>query len=394
MSGPADTSGRKFLLTEGGPTYRIEQSIGLIRKNSPLVVRRALFAILVTWVPLLILSTISGYAVGDRIPVPFLRDFAVHARFLIAVPLLLVAENFMGPRLAHAAEHFVTSGLVIEKDFQRFDAAIEAGLRWRDSTLAELILLAVAYFFTWTAQRTMAIHVSTWHALRTDSHISLTWAGWWFVLICVPLLQFLTLRWIYRQFLWAQFLWRMSRLNLQLIPTHPDEAGGIAFIGEVQRFFGVILFAYSATIAGVLANEILYDKTPLQHFVPLIAVYVILAISVVLAPLLSFTKVLMKTKLSGLYSYGTLATEYTLSFHKKWILSQPPREDVLLGTGDIQSLADLGNSFSFIGKMNGLPMGPRTPIHLALACLVPMAPLLLTVMPLKDILKLLFKMVL
>lgn len=296
--------------------------------------------------------------------------------------------------MAHAAQHFIDSGLVIEEDFQRFDAAIEEGLRWRDSTLAELILLALAYIGALTAQRVMAVHVSTWYALRTGSNISLTWAGWWFVLICVPLFQFISLRWFYRQFLWAQFLWRMSRLNLQLIPTHPDGAGGIAFTGEVQRFFGVILFAYSATVAGVLANDVMYDGISLQHFAPLIALYVIFAVAIVMAPLFVFTKSLVQTKLSGLYKYGTLATEYTSSFHKKWILAQPPRDEELLGTGDIQSLADLGNSFSFIEKMNGLPMGPRTPIHLALACLLPMAPLLLTVMPMKDVLKLLFKVVL
>jgi hypothetical protein len=212
-------------------------------------------------------------------------------------------------------------------------------------------------------------------------------------LICVPLFQFLQMRWLYRQFLWGQFLWRMSRLNLQLIPTHPDEAGGIAFVGEVQRFFGIILFAYSATVAGVLANEIIYDGVPLQHFAAPIAAYALISVTIVLAPLFVFTKSLVRAKIAGLYSYGALATEYTASFQKKWVVADLPPEDVLLGTGDIQSLADLGNSFSFIEKMNGVPVGPRTPIHLAVACLLPMAPLLLTVMPLNDLLKVLFKVI-
>ena len=185
----------------------------------------------------------------------------------------------------------------------------------------------------------------------------------------------------------------MSRLNLQLIPTHPDESGGIAFVGEVQRFFGVILFAYSTAVAGVLANEITYDHLSLQHFAVPIAAFVLIAVTIVVAPLLVFTKILVRTKIFGLYEYGALATEYTSSFHKKWIISQPPREEVL-GTSDIQSLADLGNSFAFIEKMNGVPMGPRTPLVLAIACLLPMAPLLLTAMPLKDIVSLLFKLVL
>ena len=78
----------QFLLTQGGPTYRLEQRLGLIREKSPMVVRRAVLSLLLTWVPLLVLSALQKFAIGHRVPVPFLRDFAVHARFLLAVPLL------------------------------------------------------------------------------------------------------------------------------------------------------------------------------------------------------------------------------------------------------------------------------------------------------------------
>jgi hypothetical protein len=42
--------------------------------------------------------------------------------------------------------------------------------------------------------------------------------------------------------------------------------------------------------------------------------------------------------------------------------------------------------------MKALPIDPRTVIHLVVASLLPMVPLLLTVMSLKDILKLVFKL--
>lgn len=389
-SGPS----RSFSLTDGGPTYRIEKRVGLIRENKPRIVRRACFAIVVTWVPLVVLSALQGAATGHRVAVPFLRDFAVHARFLLSVPLLLLAETILGPRLAHAASHFVHSGLVISEDFERFDSAVKDGLELRDSTAAELVLVVLACALTSLTLVSTAVHVSTWYALRTGSSVSLTWSGWWFILFCVPVFQFLTLRWLWRLFLWGQFLWRMSRLNLQLMPTHPDEAAGLGFVGEEQRLFGIVLLAYSTAVAGVLANSVIYDKIPLPQFAGPIAAYVIAAVAIVLAPLLPFVPILLKTKQLGLHQYGTLGTAYTLSFHKKWIVSPRSPEEPLLGTSDIQSLADLGNSFGFIGKMNALPIGPRTPIHLVLACLIPMAPLLLTVMPLKEVLKLLFKVVL
>jgi len=111
-------------------------------------------------------------------------------------------------------------------------------------------------------------------------------------------------------------------------------------------------------------------------------------------PLVLFMGTLLKTKRLGLYQYGTLATTYTGAFHKKWIQHANSEHEPVLGTGDIQSLADLGNSYTFVERMNALPIGPITLIHLVIASLLPMTLLLLTVMPLKDILKLLFKVLL
>ncbi len=393
MSNPASTTHRMLLLTQGGPTYRIERRLGLIRERSPRIVRRAFLTILLTWVPLLILSALQGTAIGHRVVVPFLQDFAVHARFILSLPLLIFAEVMVGPRLGEASIHFIESGLVLEEDFKRFDSAVEKGLKWRDSSVAELVLVLLAYILSTISRRSMAIHVSTWHAIPIGSTVSLTWAGWWLVLFCAPFFQFLLLRWLWRLFLWGQFLWRMSKLHLQLIPTHPDEAGGLAFVGKAHQFFSVILFSASITSSGALADDIVHDNIPLPHFGPAIAIYVFIAIAIVMAPLFVFSPLLIKTKRIGFFQYGTLATEYTSSFHKKWIGTSSPREGGILGTNDIQSLADLGDSFSFIEKMRPLPTGPRTPIVFAVACLIPMVPLLLTMMPLEEVVKMLLKVV-
>jgi hypothetical protein len=253
------------------------------------------------------------------------------------------------------------------------------------------VIVFIAYIIATVSFRATVVHVSTWYADRIGTHVSLTWAGWWLIVVCAPLFQFLLLRWLWRLFLWFQFLERISKLDVQLFPTHPDQAGGLGFVGEAQRFFGILLFAYSLAITGVLANEIVYDKVPLTKFAPAIAIYVVVALVLILGPLAVFAGRLLKTKRCGLYQYGTLATSYTGSFQKKWIRNEIPDREPLLGTSDIQSLADLGNSYAFIQHMGGLPINPRTPIHLALASLLPMTPLLLTVMPLKDVVKLLFK---
>jgi hypothetical protein len=337
-----------------------------------------------------VLSTLQGNAVGRLVTIPFLGDFAAHARFLLSVPLLLGAA-VLGPWIADSAAHFVDSGLVSAADCKQYDAAIDLGLKWRDSGAAELVLVVLAYALSVVNLISMAVQVSTWYAVRTNAGITVTWAGWWLVLFCVPLMQFLILRWLWRSFLWAQFLWRMSRLKLQLVPTHPDQASGLAFVGEVQQYFTIVLFAFSIAVTGVLANGIIYDGIPLSHFVPVIVVYVIAAVAVFLAPIFVFFGTLWRTKRLGLLQYGSLGNEYTAAFHGKWISSLDRTREPLLGTADIQSLADLGNSYAFVRKMKLAPMQLYTPVYLVFACLIPMAPLALTMMPLAEILKMVLK---
>ena len=381
---------RPFLLMEGGPLFAFQKRIGLTKGVPPRIKLRALLAAIITFVPLLVLSALQGRAFA-HVDVPFVRDFSAYSRFLLAIPLLILAESILGPRIAVAAAHFIEAGLVLEKDYAKFASIIERAMKSRDSILAEIILAILAYILAAVGLKETAIHASTWYLTRTDTGASLTWAGFWLVGFCIPLFQFLTYRWIWRLFLWFQFLHRTNKLDLQLFPTHPDGAGGLGFVGETQRFFGIILFALSIGTVGVLANNIVYDKVPLQNFTAAIATYVIASVLILVVPLIVFSGRLFRTKRIGLHQYGTLATAYTGLFQKKWIEHDNPENEPLLGTGDIQSLADLGNSFAFIDKMKPLPIDLRTLLQLVVASLLPVVPLLLTVMPLKELLKLLFK---
>lgn len=393
-SPPIPPKTRPFLLMEGGPLFRIERRVGLIKANAQFTVRRAIVAACLTWFVLFILSALHGTAFGATVELPFLRDFSTYSRFLIAAPLLLIGELVLGPRIAEAAAHFLLSNIVPERDFDRFDAAIERGLKLRDSVAAEIVIAILACIISIVAFRQLAVPRSTWYALPSpNGGFTVTWAGWWLVLFCVPLLQFLLLRWLWRMFLWFRFLNDVSKLHLQLFPTHPDKACGLGFVGSAQRFFGILLFAYSCGVTGVVADQIIYGKLSLQHFAPMIAAYAVFAIFLTSAPLLVFTPKLLARKRQGLYEYGALAITYTGDFHHKWIEGDNPEQEKLLGAADIQSLADLGNSFEFIEHMKPIPIDPRSLIQLVVITLLPMATLLLTVMPLKEVLKLLMKVV-
>ncbi len=81
-----------FSLVLGGPLYQLFIRARLTTNTLDLVKRRLIFFSLLTWLPLLVLSMLAGEALGGAIKVPFIYDVDVHVRFLLALPLLLVAE--------------------------------------------------------------------------------------------------------------------------------------------------------------------------------------------------------------------------------------------------------------------------------------------------------------
>ena len=93
-------------------------------------------------------------------------------------------------------------------------------------------------------------------------------------------------------------------------------------------------------------------------------------------------------------SYGSLVLCYNRAFQDKWLESPGPQGEQLLGSSDIQSLADLGNSFRLVSDMRLTPFGRSAVIQLVVATLLPALPLVLLVVPMGDILAALAKVVL
>jgi hypothetical protein len=222
----------------------------------------------------------------------------------------------------------------------------------------------------------------------------LTLVGYWYALVSLPIFQFLIFRWIYRMMVWSSFLWKVSRLDLLLTPTHPDAAGGLAFLGKGLVPFGVVLFALSSVVSGAIATRILFIGGRIEDYQWSYVALFVIGLVVFAGPLLIFVPKLLVLKQRGLLEYGILGSEYTQAFHQKWVQRNAPTEELLLGSGDIQSLADLGNSFEIIQKMRILPAQPSDFIAMVLPGLVPALPLAATVMPLGEIVTRLFKLVL
>jgi hypothetical protein len=64
-----------------------------------------------------------------------------------------------------------------------------------------------------------------------------------------------------------------------------------------------------------------------------------------------------------------------------------PADESLVGSGDIQSLADLSNSFEVVRTMRIAPVTMEALLRLVAATLMPLVPLALTMMSLEELLK-------
>jgi hypothetical protein len=182
----------------------------------------------------------------------------------------------------------------------------------------------------------------------------------------------------------------VSRIDLKLVPTHPDRVGGIGFLSNTVHAFAVLAVAHGALLAGPLANRILFAGAGLPQYEAEVAVMVVFMLCVVLGPLLMFAPQLARAKRLGLREYGTLAQRYVRDFDDKWLRGGTSTDEPLLGNADVQSLADLANSFEVVRTMRIVPVTRESVVGLVIATLAPMVPLLLTMMPLKELVRTLF----
>jgi hypothetical protein len=381
-----------FSLVLGGPLFQLFRRSHLSGDAFELTHRRIVVLALVAWLPLFALSALAGTAWGDGVSVPFFADIEVHVRFLVALPLLILAELVVHRRMRLVVRQFLDRRLIPEEARSRFDEAIASVFRLRNSTVAELLLIALVYgvgvFVVW---RLYGVHDSaTWHTVPAVAGLRISPAGVWFTFVSLPVFQFLLLRWYFRIFIWARFLWQVSRVPLSLMPSHPDRVAGLGFLSSSAHAFIPLAVAHGAMLSGLIGSRIVNFGAALVDFKVEIAAVLALVVCLVFGPLLVMAPQLARAKRDGVREFGTLAGRYVRDFDAKWLRGGAPPDEAFVGSADIQSLADLGNSYEVVRTMRPI-LGTRDAVvQLGVATLLPLAPLLLTVMPLEEVLKKLF----
>jgi len=375
-----------FSLVQGGPLFQLLLRAGLIKPSLDLAARRIVVITAVTWLPLLLLTILSGRVVGG-IDVPFLYDVGAHARFLLCVPLLVAAEVIVHQRIKVVVRQFLDRGIIAPEDLPGFESVIASAMRLRNSVFAEAMLLvfAIAGGY-WLGKRYIAMQVATWFADSNDGGARITAAGYWYLFVSLTIFRFLMLRWYFRLFVWCRFLWQVSRqVRLRLNALHPDRSGGLAFLAGSVFAFAPLLLAHTCALAGILGGRIWHEGATLPQFKLEIAAWMLFLMLLVLAPLFVFVTHLAEAKRTGLREYGIVASLYVADFRRKWIEGHSAKDETLVGSADIQSLADLSNSFEVVREMRLVPFGRATVLRLAVLTALPLVPLTLTMIPLEQL---------
>jgi len=389
----SDTT-KDFSLMLGGPLYQYFLRVGLVKPPLDRVGWRMIAVSMFAWAPLLLLAALSGRLLSG-VKIPFLRDFEVHARFLAALPLLIGAEVIISRRIRLMLLQFVDRQIITSALLSNFERIAQSALRLRNSARIELGLL----LFVFTAgilwwRGILAIQADTWYADATAGGTVLTPAGYWYQFVSMPIIQFIALRWYFRLLIWARMLWQVSRLDLNLVPTHPDRCCGLGFLGQIAGALAPFLIAHSVLLSGFLADRIVYQGGRLPDYVAEIVVVALWLYTLALGPTCVFTPRLLRRRREGLSTYGALASEYVIAFQKKWIERQRSSDEPLVGSSDIQSLADLANSFEVVEHIQPFPFGRSAIVAVAVCVVLPILPLSLTMFSLQELVARLVKVLL
>ena len=377
-----------FSFNRLGPFYRLQRRLGLLSDTDLASARRALLFIALSWIPALLLAALQGFAFNDKHERALLFDFSMYG-FVIAIVAFVLMEQSSDRRMAWLVGQFTAFGIVPETSRQSFVQARRATEQRTASGPAEGAILVVAYLlaYTWIVRTTARVDGGTWAGQVQDGSLALTLAGWWAVLVALPLFWFLLGRWLWRFVTWGLLLRDIARCDLRLVATHPDRCGGIAFVGQYPKSYTLFVFALSSVVAAGVLKHVVYAGASLMSFkFALFGMIAFLVVAFVL-PLLAFSPVLKALKRQGLSRYGALASRHNLAFEGKWIAGTAggPAEGPL-GSPDVSSLADLAAGYELVKQMRTLPVTKASVVPLVLAALAPLVAVALTQAPFKQIL--------
>ncbi len=234
----------------------------------------------VAWLPLVVLTLIDGTFITDDITIPFVKDVVPYVRGLIAIPLLVMADNIIEPMMTRILKYLRTSGVVPDAEHVHLNDAVDKMTYLINTKWIQLILVILVVLVSWVMQADYVDmwterDVTSWALQLENGRIDETLAGTWFLLVTSPMVSFLLYRWVWRFIAWSIFLYRVSRMELELYASHTDLAGGLGMVGAGQALFGIVFLILASLVSSELASNILYEGDKLVNVKQVVLVFIV-----------------------------------------------------------------------------------------------------------------------
>ncbi len=347
-------------------------------------------AVAVTWIPLAALAAFRGL---DSLR-SFLEDYAAQSRILVVIPLLILAEPPMVALLVRVAHHFPNAGFIKETDLPRFERALSDFTHRGESLAVRVVLVLLIYMFLGLIMSDVESSSFMPWCFGEGGVTNLSRAGSWYVFVSLPVLLYIVLRWVWRQLLWLWLLTITSRMDLHLVPSHPDRTGGLSFLEECMRGYIPFGLAVGTIVAGAVANRVVHLHHSLASFKYTPIFMIVFVVIVCVGPLCIFWNILLRTRRRGIFEYGALALTMGRQFEAKWLADPARTRDDALEKPDFSATIDLYSVVANVHSMNLFPVGHLSLARLTIASLAPVIPLALVVLPLDELMKRVLKLLL
>jgi hypothetical protein len=367
----------------GGSILTLQQRLGIPGAAAHRVWREAVWAIGIGWLPLALICLVQARIQPWAGLEAFLADRAIHCRALIAASCLIVGRASAYAKLSRIYNYFLDADIISPEDRPSFEAVIASTRRLEASRWAVLVAIVVAYCLVLALVASKPA-LPAWHMGPVTWRLPYSAAGWWHVLVSLPMLIVLLLGWFWRLALWARLLWLASGARLDLVPSHPDRSAGLRFVGYSVRAFAPIGFALGVIFAGTLANTVAREELPLTTYRNVGLGLLTFVIVVFSAPLVVFVRPLMLAWQRGIHDYGAFAHGLGQGFERKWLTGAKPTPPAL-GMPDFSALNDLYQCAGTVYTVRVLPIDLQSTLLLGVSTVSPILVVAVSSLPLDVI---------
>jgi hypothetical protein len=380
---PRTAAAAGFSPIENEPVLRWCRRLHLVPANGLGARRRALFLALLSWLPIaayaLLVGPIGAASPGESL----LHHYGVHVRCLVVIPLLVLAEPMLQHKLRSIAARLARTAITDAPMRERFDAASAGVVRLWHASLPWILAIGAAIAWTLVDRAHEHEDAMSW---AVDSRGGLGFGGWWFAYVVRPIFLVLLLGWLWRIVLIIGWFWRIGRLELSFVPTHPDRAGGIAFVDKLPSAFALVTLALSAQLASRWAHEILHHAASLATFRQPVILFGLLWTLLLLLPLIGLAPALNRVRRKAVAEYSQLVGRQGRLVHRRWIDGEKVGDEPILDAPEIGPVADAAAMYEAVKKMRRIPVGRASLVMIVVPLVLPLVLASALQVPLKDLL--------